>query len=191
MVCSSLLFTLAPAAAPGTRAARAASGSSTSSSSITDRRGDVKDENDATAAQPEADIVAAGATDRGGDLVFTLLVDRPTDPTTTRNWEGGPTGPGATPTDEPDPNLTRESGGYWLAGGDGGVFSFNVDFYGSTGDIRMNKPIVGLVADPSGPGYWFVASDGGIFAFGHAAFFGSAGSVRLNQPIVGMAATSS
>src|SRR5207244_1042725 len=38
--------------------------------------------------QPEADVVSAGAEDRGNDVVFTLLVDRPTDPKTTKNWEG-------------------------------------------------------------------------------------------------------
>jgi len=273
------------------------------SSSITDRRGDVKSESGGAATQPEADIVAAGAENRGTELVFTLLVDRPTDPATTKNWEGstsagwgldttgdnnpdyvvalgrndsgrfgvevgrpddesgatlctgtaalgpnreytatiaagcvgspasfryvaamawdtnpdndeapvvgdtapdlgslaGPveappgaaTGPGATPSDTPDPNLTRESGGYWLAGDDGGVFAFNADFYGSTGSIKLAKPIVALVAVPTGSGYWFVASDGGIFAFGAAGFYGSVGGTALNRPIVGMAATPS
>ena len=60
-------------------------------------------------------------------------------------------------------------------------------FHGSTGAIRLNKPIVGMAATPDGTGYWLVASDGGIFAF-HAPFHGSTGSIRLNQPIVGMAA---
>jgi hypothetical protein len=59
------------------------------SNSVNDPKGDVKNDNDAAANQPEADIVSAGAEDRGKDLVFTLLVDRPTDPATTKNWEGG------------------------------------------------------------------------------------------------------
>ena len=62
-------------------------------------------------------------------------------------------------------------------------------FFGSTGSIRLNQPIVGMAATPDGGGYWLVASDGGIFIFGDAQFFGSTGSIRLNQPIVGMAAT--
>ena len=58
---------------------------------------------------------------------------------------------------------------------DGGIFSFgDAQFYGSTGDIHLNQPIVGMAATPDGGGYWLVASDGGIFAYGDAAFSGSA-----------------
>ncbi|MEW6476992.1 MAG: hypothetical protein AB1679_32450, partial [Actinomycetota bacterium] len=64
-------------------------------------------------------------------------------------------------------------------------------FFGSTGAVSLNKPIVGMAATPSGKGYWLTASDGGIFAFGDAGFFGSTGAVSLNKPIVGMAATPS
>ncbi|HEX2040954.1 MAG TPA: CapA family protein [Acidimicrobiales bacterium] len=65
---------------------------------------------------------------------------------------------------------------------------------GSPGDptaLRLNRPVVGMAATPSGGGYWLVASDGGVFAFGDAAFHGSTGGLRLNRPIVGMAATPS
>ncbi len=62
-------------------------------------------------------------------------------------------------------------------------------FYGSTGALNLNKPIVGMAATPDGKGYWLVASDGGIFSYGGAAFFGSTGALNLNKPIVGMAAT--
>jgi hypothetical protein len=80
--------------------------------------------------------------------------------------------------------------GYWLAAADGGIFSFgNATFYGSTGNIRLNQPIVGMAPTPDGGGYWLVASDGGIFSYGNATFYGSTGNIRLNQPIVGMAAT--
>jgi hypothetical protein len=78
--------------------------------------------------------------------------------------------------------------GYWLVAKDGGVFSFNAPFYGSTGDIRLNAPIIGMASDPATGGYWLVASDGGVFSF-HAPFFGSTGGIRLNQPVVGMVAT--
>ena len=82
--------------------------------------------------------------------------------------------------------------GYWLVARDGGIFAFgDAAFHGSTGAIRLNRPIVGMAATPSAKGYWLVASDGGIFSFGDAAFFGSTGAIRLNQPIVGMAATPS
>jgi hypothetical protein len=82
--------------------------------------------------------------------------------------------------------------GYWMVASDGGIFSFgNAPFFGSTGNIRLNQPIVGIAATPTGNGYWMVATDGGIFSFGDAKFFGSTGAMRLNRPIVGMAATPS
>ena len=77
--------------------------------------------------------------------------------------------------------------GYWLVASDGGIFTFgNAGFYGSTGNITLNKPIVGMAATPDGKGYWLVASDGGIFTFGDANFYGSTGNITLNKPIVGM-----
>jgi SpoIID/LytB domain protein len=82
--------------------------------------------------------------------------------------------------------------GYWVAAPDGGIFTFGeAGFFGSTGGLRLNQPIVGMAATPRGEGYWLVASDGGIFTFGDAGFFGSTGSLKLNQPIVGMAPTPS
>jgi hypothetical protein len=79
---------------------------------------------------------------------------------------------------------------YWLVATDGGIFSFGgAPFYGSTGSIALNKPIVGMAATPDGGGYWLVASDGGIFSYGDAGFYGSTGSLTLNKPVVGMAST--
>jgi subtilisin family serine protease len=90
------------------------------------------------------------------------------------------------PPTPPPPGLSR----YWMAARDGGIFTFGTaGFFGSTGAIRLNRPILGMAAPPDGQGYWLGASDGGIFAFGDARFFGSTGNIRLNQPIVGMAAT--
>ncbi|TMC48703.1 MAG: hypothetical protein E6J14_11535 [Chloroflexi bacterium] len=80
--------------------------------------------------------------------------------------------------------------GYWMVASDGGIFSFGyAPFYGSTGKIALNKPIVGMRATPDHGGYWMVASDGGIFTFGNASFRGSTGNLRLVAPVVGMAAT--
>jgi hypothetical protein len=79
--------------------------------------------------------------------------------------------------------------GYWLLGRDGGVFSYGVPFFGSTGGMRLNQPVVGMTPTPDGNGYWFVAEDGGVFSFGSARFFGSTGGLRLNARVVGMAAT--
>jgi SpoIID/LytB domain protein len=81
-------------------------------------------------------------------------------------------------------------GGYWMDDTKGGIYSFgSAPFYGSAGNLKLNKPIVGMAATPDGLGYWLVASDGGIFTFGDATFFGSTGNLVLNKPIVGMAPT--
>lgn len=79
-------------------------------------------------------------------------------------------------------------GGLWLLGSDGGVFALgSAPFYGSTGDRKLNEPVVAMGAPPAGDGYWFTATDGGVFAFGAAPFHGSMGAVKLNKPVVGMA----
>ena len=90
--------------------------------------------------------------------------------------------------------------GYWLVGSDGGVFSFPAaQFYGSTGSLVLQRPVVGIVPTKDHKGYWLDATDGGVFSFGDAAdlFYGSlpglgfhpAGSDlphSLNAPVVGM-----
>jgi hypothetical protein len=84
---------------------------------------------------------------------------------------------------------TATSGGYWLLGRDGGVFSYGSATYaGSMGGRHLNAETVAMAADPDGQGYWLVAADGGIFAF-DAPYLGSMGGQHLNKPIVGMAAT--
>ena len=42
----------------------------------------------------------------------------------------------------------------WVPPGDAG-------FYGSTGEVHLAQPIVGMAGTPDGRGYWLVASDGG------------------------------
>lgn len=81
------------------------------------------------------------------------------------------------------------AGGVLPGGGRWGVFAFGPvgRFAGSTGSVKLNRPVVGMAADPDGHGYWLFASDGGVFAF-DARFSGSTGALALNQPIVGMAA---
>ena len=90
--------------------------------------------------------------------------------------------------------------GYWLVGSDGGIFTFGqAQFYGSTGSLKLQRPVVGI--SPSTPGtgysgYWLVASDGGIFSY-NTGFYGSIPGLglnpsgsglphSLNAPIVGM-----
>jgi hypothetical protein len=80
--------------------------------------------------------------------------------------------------------------GYRFVASDGGVFDFgDASFWGSTGSIVLNRPVVGMASTPSTNGYWLVASDGGLFSYGDAQFFGSMGGHPLNQPIVGMTST--
>jgi LAS superfamily LD-carboxypeptidase LdcB len=89
-----------------------------------------------------------------------------------------------------DATTTASGRGYWMLGGDGGVFTFgDARFFGSTGNVRLNAPAVAMAATQTGNGYWFVAADGGVFTFGDAAFFGSLGGKRLNAPVVGIAPT--
>ena len=88
--------------------------------------------------------------------------------------------------------------GYWLVGSDGGIFSFGgAQFYGSTGSLHLQRPVVGIVPTADHAGYWLDASDGGVFSYGDTQFYGSipgiglhpAGSGlpnSLNAPIVGM-----
>jgi hypothetical protein len=98
----------------------------------------------------------------------------------------------------PPPRPPPTPHGYWLVGTDGGIFTFgSAHFYGSTGSLKLQRPVVGITPTADEGGYWLVASDGGIFAFGGAGFHGSipglglapAGSGQpraLNAPIVGM-----
>jgi hypothetical protein len=40
---------------------------------------------------------------------------------------------------------SSNGGGYWLVASDGGIFSYGrAPFFGSTGSIQLNKPIVGM-----------------------------------------------
>ena len=78
---------------------------------------------------------------------------------------------------------TPDGKGYWLVAADGGIFSYgDAGFYGSTGSIRLNEPIVGMATTHDGKGYWLVAADGGIFTYGDAAFYGSAGGDEPARP---------
>ena len=72
--------------------------------------------------------------------------------------------------------MTPDGGGYWFVAADGGVFSYgDARFFGSTGSIHLNEPIVGMAPTHDGDGYWLAASDGGLFNYGDAPFDGSLG----------------
>jgi hypothetical protein len=126
------------------------------------------------------------AVDQGADLPV-LGGPAPTPVTPPNPSPSGSSSSGSSPQGSPS---AASAAAYWLVASNGGVFSFGgAAFYGSTGGVTLDKPIVGMAASPDGRGYWLVASDGGIFAFGDARFYGSTGGVTLDKPIVGMAAT--
>jgi hypothetical protein len=77
--------------------------------------------------------------------------------------------------------------GYWLVGADGGVFSFNAPFLGSTGNLQLNHPVTGMSVTSDGGGYWFAVADGRVYSFGDALYAGSAASFGLNKAVIGMA----
>ncbi|HEX3842390.1 MAG TPA: S53 family peptidase [Acidimicrobiales bacterium] len=128
----------------------------------------------------------------GNNDLFPVLT---TDYSATPNYDvasgwGSPAAPTLAANLSAGSSCTKGLPGYWLVASDGGIFSFgHAGFYGSTGALNLNRPIVGMAATPDGGGYWLVASDGGIFSFGDAGFHGSTGALRLNRPIVGMATT--
>src|SRR3954447_18213604 len=63
-------------------------------------------------------------------------------------------------------------GGYFLAARDGGMFTFgDAQFYGSTGAMKLNAPIVGMAATPFPEGYWLRAHHGGLFPLRSGGFF--------------------
>jgi hypothetical protein len=71
--------------------------------------------------------------------------------------------------------------GYWMVGSDGGIFTFgSANFWGSTGNLVLQRPVVGMTPTRDDAGYWLVASDGGVFAFGDSGFYGSIPGLGLH-----------
>jgi hypothetical protein len=98
--------------------------------------------------------------------------------------------PGAPPQQPPQQtacDAPTHTLGYRFVGSDGGVFDFgNFPFCGSTGNISLAQPVVGMASTLDKGGYWLAASDGGVFAFGDAGFYGSMGGTPLDAPVVGI-----
>ncbi len=137
----------------------------------------------------------------GGTFTVCLMASNGAAPVATQIFTLTVNAPPAPPTAPPpsgSPAIPPAQHGYWLVGSDGGIFSFgSAQFYGSTGSLHLQRPVVGITPTANRGGYWLVASDGGIFAFGNAGYYGSipgsglkpAGSGlphSLNAPIVGM-----
>jgi hypothetical protein len=150
---------------------------------------------DVFALQPSGQLVMAFAAWQGNTIGYLACGIRPMyladlsfgpnggPPSLAADPAGGPTA-AASPA---CPERPVPGPGYWQVAADGGVFTFgDAGFYGSTGSMKLNKPVVGLAPTPSHRGYWLVASDGGVFAYGDAGFYGSTGGIVLNKPIVAM-----
>jgi hypothetical protein len=80
---------------------------------------------------------------------------------------------------------TPSGNGSWLAGSDGGVYSFGsgtgsaaTTFYGSvqSDNVTLTAPVTAMAATPDGGGYWLLGADGTIFDFGDAHSFGDPAS---------------
>ena len=88
----------------------------------------------------------------------------------------------------------RTTPGYWLAGADGGVFSFGAPFYGSGAtppgacDFSPQAPSTlngsqgcdGIASTPSGNGYWLLNAFRSAMAFGQAGQALQIGCTSLN-----------
>ncbi len=138
----------------------------------------------------------------GGTFTLCLVAANGVTPVATQQFTLTVNAPAASPPAPPPPPAAAPQHGYWLVGSDGGIFSFgSAQFHGSTGALRLQRPVVGITPTANRGGYWLVASDGGIFAFGDAGYYGSvpgsglspagSGAPRsLNAPIVGMVPSS-
>jgi hypothetical protein len=142
------------------------------------------------------DIVIAGQEPDGSGVMFDYTIPAASRPslgalgTPMFRKDARRTGSWTNPPLTVNPCPPPGGGGYWLVATDGGIFAFcDAKFYGSTGGLVLNRPVVGMASTRSGRGYWLVATDGGIFTFGDAKFFGSTGGLPLNKPVVGMAPT--
>jgi hypothetical protein len=110
--------------------------------------------------------------------------------TVVARYSGDATFGGSTGTNTETVTTPATGKGYWMVASDGGIFAFGgSQSLGSTVNLSLNKPVVGMTSTPDGGGYWLVASDGGVFSFGDAGFYGSEGAATLNKPVVGIAST--
>ena len=87
----------------------------------------------------------------------------------------------------PQGTTSIQSPSYRMVASDGGIFDFGQSkFFGSTGNIKLNQPIVAEGSTGDQKGYYEVAADGGMFTWGDAKFFGSEGGKKISAPIIGM-----
>lgn len=83
---------------------------------------------------------------------------------------------------------SNNNGGYWLAGTDGGIYSYGgAVFQGSLPGRGVTvSNIRAIAAGPGGGGYWLVSTNGNVYAFGGVAYYGNA-TGSGNNDFVGIA----
>ena len=92
----------------------------------------------------------------------------------------------------PPSNPSPASGrGYWFLGLDGGVFSFDVPFYGSLPERGVREESLAMASRPQGDGYWVVSRSGRVFGFGRAPDLGDLAGTPLNSPVIRLVPTPS
>ena len=85
---------------------------------------------------------------------------------------------------------TPDGKGYWMVGGDGGIFAFgDAGFYGSMGKKPPPDAIAGMATTPDGKGYWMVESDGTVFEYGDAQGFGATVTTKPISPVAAIVPT--
>ncbi len=90
------------------------------------------------------------------------------------------------------PGITGAPGGrgYWLFGGDGGVFSFgDARYLGSAGASHLGSAVVAMAVAPNGHGYWLATSKGGVLRFGAVPVGPAKLASPLGSAVAAMAAT--
>lgn len=86
------------------------------------------------------------------------------------------------------PTLNNDQG-FWMVGGDGGIFTCGTALYYSPSVVgATTAPIVGMAASPDGLGYWLVGSDGHVYPRGDA-YNCNCTSPPSQAPIVGIVPT--
>ena len=75
---------------------------------------------------------------------------------------------------------SADGAGYFMVGGDGGVFAFgDAKYFGSCPGIGgCSGTAVSVMPDATGQGYWLVTATGAVYAFGDAPYDGSV----INSP---------
>jgi len=95
-------------------------------------------------------------------------------------------------TNPPSTPAPAAASGYFVLGGDGGVFTFgSAVFRGSVPGLGVRARTVLMALTPDAGGYWVLGTDGGVFTFGDALFLGSVPGIGSTTSAVDLKPTPS